>query len=284
MDNTLIMIQKNDIQPQNEIWKCEYCNKVISRRDNLLRHYKCCKHKSIISEQNIVNQQNINNSIINNTIINGNVKNDNRKIINLIFKINGVGCEKIKDIPYYDVKEFFSGSSGGRSILNYIKTAYFNRELPENHSFCTTNIKSKYLNVYNNETKAIELKRKKYFFDGLLRLVTNRIKELYEEYYDEKFIQKNQNQILDILDANNNFKEKVFNDKLVKELFNEIELLSYNDKRIVLATWQGKNNYYFLIKKLVTEISSTNIYNKQKFNKYNLIIENLFLKIKNLIF
>jgi hypothetical protein len=55
--------------------------------------------------------------------------------------------------------------------------------------------------------------------------------------------------------------QKFFNDKILKELFNKIELLSYNKKNLVKKTWYSEINYdncnlIRKIKKLILEIKS----------------------------
>uniref|UniRef100_A0A6C0EF79 Uncharacterized protein n=1 Tax=viral metagenome TaxID=1070528 RepID=A0A6C0EF79_9ZZZZ len=57
------------------------------------------------------------------------------------------------------------------------------------------------------------------------------------------------------------FGSKFLNDKILKELFNRIDLLSYNNKKIIKNTWIGNSNLinYILIrqlKKLILKITN----------------------------
>jgi hypothetical protein len=137
--------------------------------------------------------------------------------------------------------------------------------LPENHTFCTTNLKSKYLDVYNTDTKTVEKDRKKYFFDNLLQNSVNGIKKLIELHKKENIIIENNNIITEMLKSSIELGSKYLNDKILKELFNKIELISYNNKQIIKDTWTGKNNLSKLteirkIKKLISKITK----NKEK--------------------
>jgi hypothetical protein len=249
------------IQPKNN---CKYCDKLLSTRQNRWRHEKTCNQKKELQP-------------ITNNITNINNIYDNRKLVNIF--INGVGYENLKDIPYDDVKKILS-NGGGKSILDYIKSVYFNKQLPENHSFCTTNIKSSFLNVMNNETKIPELHQKKYYFDELIKKVKDIIIELYKNYISDEFVINNQENIKDMIDSNKNFVDKFYSDKLLNGLIKEIEALTYNNRKIVKETWEGKNNNYLLIRKirkLIKKIESVKILN---IKTYNLIIKTLIIKIE----
>ena len=61
-----------------------------------------------------------------------------------------------------------------------------------------------------------------------------------------------------MLNCSIEFSRKFLNDNILKELFNRLELISYNNKQIILDTWTGKNSnsneLIFKIKKLILEI------------------------------
>jgi hypothetical protein len=46
------------------------------------------------------------------------------------------------------------------------------------------------------------------------------------------------------LEFNKNIKIAFFNNKLKKELFRQINLLSYNNKDLVKSTWNGKQKFH----------------------------------------
>lgn len=229
---------------------CKYCHKNFSFNQNRWRHEKICK-KNI----NIINNNVINND---NRHITNNITNDNRQIINnnIKFIINKNGTENLEDLTKEEIKQILL--KNGEGITKFIELLNFNKELPQNHTFCTTNLKSKYLDVYNIDTNTVEKDRKKYFFDHLLKNAVDGIQKLIDLHKKENFIVENNNLITDMLKSSIEFSSKFLNDKILKELFNKIELISYNKKKIVKDTWDGKtnaNNFFIRrIKKLINKI------------------------------
>jgi hypothetical protein len=176
----------------------------------------------------------------------------------------------------------------GEAITKYIELINFNKELPNNHSFCTTNLKSKYLDVFNTDTKTIDKDRKKYFFDKLLKNAVNKIKKLFEIYKSEEYIIDNHDKVKQMLKSSIELGEKFFNDKILKELFNKIELLSYNKKNLIKNTWDGNNNLNYKlirkIKKLILSIISYKINDNKILEINTKLINSLIKKIKLIIY
>lgn len=94
-----------------------------------------------------------------------------------------------------------------------------------------------------------------------------------------------------MIDSNKNFVDKFYSDKLLNGLIKEIEALTYNNRKIVKETWEGKNNNYLLIRKirkLIKRIESVKILSvfkktilrSQNIKTSNLVIENLIKKIE----
>ena len=257
---------------ENKNYKCKLCNKKFNDRHNRWRHEKLCLKKTQI--------------INNNTII----INDNRQIntnnnINIKFIINKIGSEDITELTDDEIKQILL--KNGEAITKYIELINFNKDLPNNHSFCTTNLKSKYLDVFNTDTKTIDKDRKKYFFDKLLKNAVNKIKKLFEIYKSKKYIIENHNKVKQMLKSSIELGEKFFNDKILKELFNKIELLSYNKKNLIKNTWDGNNNFNYKlirkIKKIILSIILCKINNNKNLENNTIIINSLIKKIKNRI-
>jgi hypothetical protein len=130
--------------------------------------------------------------------------------------------------------------------------------------------------------------RKKYFFENLLYNAVNNIQKLYDQHKSKKYIMENNKNdelmrssvVLGMkyftnLILNNN---RNLSNKILKELFNEFELLSYNNNNLIKKTWNNENidnnnKYIRELKKLLFKIESYKIPN------YNDII--LKLKKKN---
>ena len=178
----------------------------------------------------------------------------------------------MEDLNENEIKQILL--KNGEGITKFIELINFNKELPQNHTFCTTNLKSKYLDVYNTDTKTIEKDRKKYYFDNLLKNAVDGIKKLIDLHKKENFILDNNNIITDMLKSSIELSSKFLNDRILKELFNKIELISYNKKQIIQDTWIGKSESIYYIRKiknLILEITTD----------YNNIIKQLF-KIKKI--
>ena len=226
-------------------YNCKKCNKEFGSYKHKWRHEKNCNQ----------NLQIINN-ISNTTNITNNITNKIKNIIKITFNINKLGDENI-NLNNKEIEELFK--KYGQNITKFIELVNFNKKLPENHLFCTTDLKSKYLNVYDTNTKLVIKDRKKYFFDSLLQPAIERIEKLNKTVKINN-IDANHDNIKKTLEFNKEFQNKTFNDKLLKELHNQIELISYNKKKIVKETWDGKNNssnYKLIrkIKKLIYEIN-----------------------------
>jgi hypothetical protein len=126
------------------------------------------------------------------------------------------------------------------SITAVVELIYFNENLPENHYFCTTNLDSYYSSVFNTQKQAIDKDRKKYLFDKVLDNSVEKLELLYS-HYKQKFNYNKRKIIEDNIKNINDIKIAFFNNKLKKELFRQINLLSYNNKELIKQTWTGKS-------------------------------------------
>ncbi len=136
-------------------------------------------------------------------------------------------------------------NNGLSSIIKLIEFINFNKNHPQNHTFCTTNIHGKYASVLNTNTKEVELQRKIDIYDKIL-------------YYGILHIKKLKNKIKDKV-KRKLFKEKIteletkifgFGDRNYKKIvFEQIAALSYSKKHIVRETWDKyiKDNISFII-------------------------------------
>jgi hypothetical protein len=231
--------------PQNTsntvvIYKCNKCSKILSRIDNLHRHEKKCKEKDNTNNEITELKEEINKlkteitKKANKKTINNNHGNiQNGHIINNI-TINKIGNENLSLLNDNEITMIFNKELEG--ITTFIELLNFNERLPENHSYCTTSLESKFLSVYNSETNKIEKDRKKYFFDKLLNTTVDRIQILYNSN-KTKFTKIKQKLIEDNIKKLKTFKNYDFNNKILKEMINKMNLVTYNKKSIVQKTW-----------------------------------------------
>jgi hypothetical protein len=226
-------------------YKCKHCNKIYSNRNSKYKHQIKCKNSIITLLNNKVNEleNKITNNKINeseNNIIDKNIiTNKNNKINNGIVNhitINKMGSEKLEDLTNKDINNIFSKEI--ESIFTFIELLNFNIGIPENHNHCVTNLESKYLSIYNSNTKKIEKDRKKYFFDALLCKSIDRMNILFNNNKN-KFTSKKQNKISNTIDTLNKLKDSYYNPKLFNELIHKLNLLAYNNKNIIIDTWNN---------------------------------------------
>jgi len=229
--NTIVTNEKIN----NKIIKCCKCNLIFNSRQTRWRHEKKCTRILEISNNNTninITNNNINNNTTNN--INNNINNNvtNNKII-----INAIGNENILNLSKKAVMNLFNQEF--ISITAVIQLIYFNEDHPENHYFCTTNLDSYYSSVYNTGKQTVDKDRKKYLFDKILDNSIEKLELLYS-HYKQKFTFDKRRIIEDNIKNINDIKIAFFNNKLKKELFRQINLLSYNNKDLVKSTWDGK--------------------------------------------
>jgi hypothetical protein len=219
-------------------YNCRKCNKVFHNIKTRWSHEKICKQ--LVS--NISNIGNINNTTTNNNTINNNTNSNNNinNITNNKIIINAIGNENILNLSKKAVMNLFNQEF--ISITGVIELIYFNENHPENHYFCTTNLDSYYSSVYNTEKKTVDKDRKKYLFDKILDNSIEKLELLYS-HYKQTFTFNKQKIIEDNIKNINDIKIAFFNNKLKKELFRQINLLSYNNKELIKKTWNGKQKF-----------------------------------------
>lgn len=108
----------------------------IKQKDDEIKKLKECMEKMIDNQSKNINITN--NKVINNKIINN----------NLVVNINSFGKETLKHITLDDYKKFLSGFFPG--FIKYIEKIHFDEKAPENHNIYITNLKSKYIHIFEN--------------------------------------------------------------------------------------------------------------------------------------
>lgn len=149
--------EKNNIIEENNIMK-----KLILQLLN---------KQSIHGSQNIVN--NITNNITNNTQ-------------NNLIMINSFGKEDLSHITLPDYKNILNGFFPG--FVKYIEKIHFDESAPQNHNLCLSNMKSKYIYVYENDDW--KLKEKNDIIDTLINKKYNMLNDKCEELEELNLINK----------------------------------------------------------------------------------------------
>jgi uncharacterized C2H2 Zn-finger protein len=245
---------KNSLQ----MLKCEKCNKIFIKKYNIIRHInKNCDHikelnenkdklsndknkliddknKLIDDKNNILekkenlqtklelkelrnavarmlkkNGQNIN--IINNTINNKTITN------NLTLNINSFGNESLAHITNKDYKKYLTGFFPG--FIKFIEKIHFDEKVPENQNICITNLKSKYMYIFENDKWAIKERNE---------LIDKFIAKKYDMLADKCDQLEENNEIDDkVLEKFNRFTQNYQDIEAQKNTKNDIIMMMY---------------------------------------------------------
>jgi hypothetical protein len=126
---------------------------------------------------------------------------------------------------------------GASSLINLIKLTNFDKNKPEFHSYCVTSLNDKHASVINTNTQSIIKIEKTKLFDTIL---CNNISKL------EKLCTNNFFTISDREVYRNNLErlKKVLYEKKtgMKKYYSEINLLSFNNNKHIITTWNQIKN------------------------------------------
>jgi len=217
--------------------KCLFCEKNFSNKSNLSKHiYKVCVVKNELdNEKNKIleykKNQERNNEIkqlridmekilkkqTTNITINNTINNNNN---NLVININPYGKENLSHITDTDYKKYLNGFFSG--FTKFIEKVHFDKHMPENHNICISNIKSKYVYVYE-DNKWI-MKHKNDILDNLITKKYNILTDKCDELEDDGIIDDN------ILENFRTFQENYDNTESQKNTKNDVMLLLYNNR------------------------------------------------------
>ena len=236
----------NHISSNKKTYKCSKCNKNFSCYQNRWRHEKKCesndneimKQKIDELEKRLSYFENNKHStkIINN--VHGNMVNGNNNEIGPKLIIHKPGTENVKQLSDEEVKKIFNCEIS--SVIKLTELLNFNEKYPENHSFCSRNLESSYLSFYNTDTNTENKTMKKYFFENII-CKSIQIHEILYVKYKNKIASNERKRIESNIASLKEIRDGGFNNKNLKGLIAELNVLSYNKKDLVLDTWKGKN-------------------------------------------
>ena len=228
-------INKNKEINKDKIYYCTYCNKKYKHYQNKWTHEQKCKNIHNVSLIDKVQQltdkikelETKPYNTINNTI--------NNTTNNIQIIINQPGSESIEHLSVNQQREIMQ--KGLNSLTYLIKLNNFNKEIPENHSYCVTALNDKHASVINPDTNSVMKTDKNTLFDKIL--VSN-IKNLEIISSNSEF---NYNEINEYNGKLKTLKDLLFmNRKGLKRYYSELNLLSYNNKDLILDTWDTLTN------------------------------------------
>ena len=181
---------------------------------------KSSKNKTI---NNVIINGSINNGIVNNEIINGPINNE---FVNNI-KIVNFGNEDIDRYTYPEIRDLLFREE--KPVLKLIEMKHFNKKIPEQQNIQLTNLRSQYIDVYDNDRwmkKFVTETLKKLFDNTAIEL--NEMTEIVQPNYKNK-ISKPINRTIEIFNAQHIIimHKNILMDER-DEIINEARLLIYN--------------------------------------------------------
>ena len=211
----------------NKIYSCKFCYKKLSNRISKWRH----ENKTCRLNVNLKNtKETINNTTINNNTTNNNITNNIQNIQNnIVINFNGLGKENVLELTQEEIEEILG--DGLNSVTTLIKLLNFNKNLPENHTFCTTSLSDKYLSALNIETNEIEKHRKIDYFDKVLLYSIAHLNILNDNILDKK-------KKSEFIERISKVEELIYKNGDHKKIYLEqINMISYNKKNLIRDTW-----------------------------------------------
>ena len=228
--------QKSHKIPQNTtFFNCQYCNKVLSRKDSLERHIKICKMKDNEIEEknkllNLVDKLNIQmenqKQQIDELIQKGGNTTINYQQNNINNNIKLLGYSKT-DISHLSDKDIISCISHSNfCIPHLIKKIHFDPDKPENHNIYINNIKNNYAMIYDGDKWNLTNK------DDLINEIVEE-KEIIIEEKLEEWLEKGGNKYPEIMKKFTRYLEKKENDAVLDKIKDEVKLVLFNNRNLI---------------------------------------------------
>jgi hypothetical protein len=227
-----IQLVDNNKQVEDKKYSCTKCKKSFKHFQSRWRHEKSCE----VNEINIIDTINEMKTKISQletkpSIVNYNTTHNTNNTQNIIIA-SPPGLETIENINSQQKK--FIMNKGLSSLLYLIETTNFDKNAPQNHSYCVTALNDKHASMIDTKTNSIVKTEKVELFDKVL---AGSLKKLEQFSNDKSFTSKERTEFIDVVER---LKNILFNEKRgIKKYYNEINLLSYNNKDLILDTWDS---------------------------------------------
>ena len=182
--------------------------------------------------ETLINKKCNNNITIQQIINNNNVTNNNNN--NLFVNLNSFGNENLSHITEKDYNKYMSGFFPG--FIKFIEKIHFDDKMPENHNIFITNLRSKYIYVYDNNNEKWLTKEKNDIIDKLILKNYNLLDGKCEEYENKEINE-------DIINKFRKFQQNYTDEESQKNTKKNVTLLLYNnrDKVEKIKKKQNKN-------------------------------------------
>lgn len=252
----------------DKAFNCKYCSKNFKHRQSCWFHEQKCKNDN--SETLLEKYNELSEKIkvleskpaSSSSIINANNNNSHNNVAVTQYIINAPGTEtwEIKILciftsqPYLikKIHIFFDNETishltldkqreimqkGLNSLTHLIELNNFNKNIPENHSYCVTALNDKHASMINPDTNKVIKTDKNTLFDKIL---VGNLKNLEIISMNPGF---KQNETKEYSEKIRTLKDVLFmNRNGLKKYYQEINLLSYNNKDLIMETWGSLKN------------------------------------------
>jgi len=213
-------MQLDDSLPYN----CQYCDKLFKHRQTRWTHERKCKsiNKNPLTEQikslsNEIKELKEKPNIINNTT-------------NIQYILKQPGTESIDHLSTEKQREIMQ--KGLNSLTYLIQINNFNKDYPENHTYCVTALNDKHASIINPNTNLIIKTEKTTIFDKMLVSNLTNLEKISQNPNFKPGERKEHEEKIKKL------KDLLFiNRRSLKRYYSDLNLISYNNKDIVLETW-----------------------------------------------
>lgn len=256
----------NDIiknkKSESKQFECEYCSKVLSRKDSLQRHIKICKvkrekensgqvkklnKKLKVMESNdlehimklidtLSNNQVHNGDIINNSSNNSNNNNNNNIQNNIQNNINGpinitvnFGEENLSEV-FSKAEQLAVLKKKANSLDYLIKYVHFNEKYPQFQNIKVDDLKSGNAMVYDESKKKFIVMRKKELYPNLIINRVGDIESFFIEH-EEELEKKYKRPISKLLQKYEKEMDKE-NSSYINDKISHLDVLCYNERDI----------------------------------------------------
>jgi len=221
-------------------YRCSYCNKNFNIRQTRWAHEQKCKlsNEFTIEEKfqkltNEINELKKQKAITKPQNITNNITNNNTN--NIQYVINPIGKESIEHLTIDKQREIMQ--KGLNSLTYLIESINFNENVPENHSYCVTALNDKHASVINPNTNSIVKTDKNTLFDRIMITNLTKLESMAKNpgFKSSERIEYN-NKINALKD------QLIMNKKSQKKYYQEVNLISFNNKDLVMDTWASLKN------------------------------------------
>jgi len=237
-------IKRQIFEPDdNGLFKCCYCDKILSRKDALKRHdEKYCKNKIKFEveklKQEIIEIKEKNNKTENITTNTSNINGNNNHVNNTTnntttnynTKLVAFGDEDLSFIADSVYKKIFN--DGLNSVPKLVEYIHLNKDKPENMNIHLSNLKDQYLSIFDGEDWNVEIKN-------------NLLDDMYYKNADaleKKFKELDKELGSDVIKKFKRFIDNVDDDETMKNVVMALKLILYNKRKLVEENKKRQKN------------------------------------------